>query len=125
MSAATSFPRCEAAMRFIVLLALLLGGASFAQPFVPQTMRIAGTVERVDGDNVTIRAIEGGGTNTVHLAKNAVVFGIARATLTDIKPGAFVGVGAMPEPDGSQRAIRVTVFSEQQRGLGEGFRTWG
>jgi hypothetical protein len=111
-------------MRFIVLL-VLLAAPSFAQPFAPQVMRIAGTVERVDGDDVTIRAIEGGGTNTVHLAKNAVVFGIARATLADIKPGAFIGVGATPEADGSQRAIRVTVFSEQQRGLGEGFHPWG
>jgi hypothetical protein len=112
-------------MRAIVLLALLLAAPSFAQPFAPQVMRIAGTVERVDGDEVTIRAIEGGGTNTVHLAKNAAVFGIARATLADIKPGAFIGVGATPESDGSQRAIRVTVFSEQQRGQGEGFRSWG
>jgi len=112
-------------MRFIVLLVLLLGGASFAQPFAPKVMRITGTVERVDGDDITIRAIEGGGTNIVHLAKNAVVFGIARATLADVKPGAFIGVGATPKPDGSQRAIRVTVFSEQQRGRGEGFRPWG
>ena len=26
----------------------------------------------------------------------------------------------MPQPDGSQRAIQVTVFAEVQRGLGEG-----
>jgi len=52
------------------------------------------------------------------------VFGITRATLADVKPGAFIGVGAMPLPDGSQRAIRVTVFAESQRGTGEGFRPW-
>jgi hypothetical protein len=124
MWGAASFPRCETAVRVIALLVLLLGASSFAQPFAPQIMRIAGTVERVDGDDVTIRAIEGGGTNTVHLAKNATVFGVSRASLADIKPGVFIGVGATPEPDGSQRAIRVTVFAEQQRGLGEGFRPW-
>ncbi len=102
----------------------LLSGAALAQPFAPQTMRIAGTIERIDGDALTIRAIEGGGTNTVHLTKNAAVFGVTRATLADVVPGAFIGVGAMPQPDGSQRAIRVTIFAESQRGLGEGFRPW-
>src|SRR6185312_9157276 len=38
-------------------------------------------------------------------------------------PSAF-GVGATPNADGSQRAIRVTIFAESQRGLGEGFRPW-
>ena len=95
-----------------------------AQPFAPETMRISGTIERVRGDDVIIRAIEGGGTNTVHLTKNAAVFAVTRATLADVTPGAFIGVGAMPQADGSQRAIRVTVFAETQRGLGEGFRPW-
>lgn len=111
-------------MRALTFALALLSGAALAQPFAPETMRIAGTVERVDGDAITIRAIEGGGTNTVHLTKNAAVFGVTRATLADVTPGAFVGVGATPQADGSQLAIRVTIFAESQRGLGEGFRPW-
>lgn len=111
-------------MRSLAFALALLSTAALAQPFTPQTMRIAGTIERVDGDEIAIHAIEGGGTNTVHLTKNAAVFGVTRATATDITPGAFIAVGAMPQPDGSQRAIRVTVFAESQRGLGEGFRPW-
>jgi len=30
----------------------------------------------------------------------------------------------MPQPDGSQRAIQVTVLAESQRGLSEGHRPW-
>ena len=52
------------------------------------------------------------------------VFGVVHATLDEVKPGTFIGVGAMPQADGSQRAIRVTVFAESQRGLGEGHRPW-
>jgi hypothetical protein len=111
-------------MRSLAFALTLLSTAGLAQPFAPETMRIAGTIERIEGDDVTIRAIEGGGTNTVHLTKNAAVFGVTRATLADVAPGAFIGVGAMPLPDGSQRAIRVTVFAESQRGLGEGFWPW-
>jgi hypothetical protein len=33
-------------------------------------------------------------------------------------------VGAAPLPDGTQRAIQVTIFAEAQRGLGEGHRPW-
>jgi uncharacterized cupin superfamily protein len=52
------------------------------------------------------------------------VYGVTRATLADVKPGSFVGAGAVPQADGSQRAVRVTVFPEALRGLGEGFRPW-
>jgi hypothetical protein len=111
-------------MRLFGLVLVLAAMPAAAQPFAPQTMRVVGTIEQVDGDNVTVRAIEGGGTTTVHLARNTAVFDVARATLAEIKPGAFIGVGATPNADGSQRAIRVTIFAETQRGLGEGFRPW-
>jgi hypothetical protein len=41
-----------------------------------------------------------------------------------VKAGDYVGVGAMPQPDGSQKAIQVMIFAESQRGTGEGFRPW-
>jgi len=44
--------------------------------------------------------------------------------MADIKDGAFIGSGAMPQPDGSQKAIEVHIFPEQMRGTGEGFRPW-
>jgi hypothetical protein len=49
---------------------------------------------------------------------------VGRATLADIKPGSFIGVGAMPQADGSQKAIRVMIFPEMQRGTGEGHYPW-
>jgi len=94
----------------------------FAQQ--PQTLRIAGTVERVDGQRVTVKPRDGGATLAVDLTGDVAVFGVSKAALSDIKPGAFIGVGAMPQPDGSQRAIQVTIFAESQRGTGEGHRPW-
>ncbi|MFZ0775548.1 MAG: hypothetical protein WAM74_03535, partial [Xanthobacteraceae bacterium] len=61
---------------------------------------------------------------TVKLTDNVQVFGVVPATLADLKTGAFIGVGAMPQPDGSQKAIQVMIFAESQRGTGEGFRPW-
>ena len=111
-------------MRPLVFALLLIAAPALAQPFAPETMRITGTIEAADADSITVRALEGGGTHRVFLAKDARVFGVSSTTLAEVKPGAFIGVGATPNPDGSQRAIRVTVFAESQRGLGEGFRPW-
>ena len=109
----------------MVAVALLLAGiAGAAAQLPPPPPRIVGIGERVDETGVLIRPYEGGGTFDVELAKNAAVFGVSKGTLADLKPGAFIGVGAMPQPDGSQRAIQVTVFAESQRGTGEGFRPW-
>jgi hypothetical protein len=90
----------------------------------PPPPRIAGTIERIDDAGVLIRPYEGGGTFEVELTKNVTVFGVSKGTMADLKLGAFIGVGAMPQADGSQRAIQVTVFAESQRGTGEGFRPW-
>ena len=49
---------------------------------------------------------------------------MAKASLGDIKEGAFIGSGAMPQADGSQKALEVHIFAESQRGTGEGHRPW-
>jgi hypothetical protein len=48
----------------------------------------------------------------------------SKGSLADIKKGDYIGVGATPQADGSQKAIRVNIFAEPQRGVGEGFRPW-
>jgi hypothetical protein len=49
---------------------------------------------------------------------------VVKASLADIKDGSFIGSGAMPQPDGTQKAIEVHIFPESMRGTGEGFRPW-
>jgi hypothetical protein len=88
----------------------------------PQAVRIAGMVEGVDGAVVTVK--QPSGEAKVNLAGNTAVMAVAKGTLADIKPGSYLGVGATPQADGSQKAIRVVIFHESQRGAGEGFRPW-
>ncbi len=102
-----------------LLAAFAAGGASAQQ----QSMRVSGTVESFDGHVLAIKSDKLGEVK-VNLTGDVAVFGVSKATVADVKPGAFIGVGAMPQPDGSQRAIQVTVFAEVQRGLGEGHRPW-
>lgn len=111
------------AMARTVLAAVLLSLAvvpTRAQP--AQGQRVVGAIEAVDGRTLTVKTKDG--QVKVNLADNARVFGVVKATLADIKPGAYIGVGATPQPDGSQKAIRVMIFSEPQRGTGEGHRPW-
>lgn len=103
----------------VSLVAALAATAAWAQ----QTVRVSGTITAVDGTVLTVKARDGA-EQRIRLKDNIGVFGVVKATLADIKPGAFIGVGAMPQPDGSQRAIRVTIFAETQRGTGEGHRPW-
>jgi len=104
---------------FAFVLLLLAAGISGAQ----QTLRVTGVVENFDGRVLAIRSDKLGEVK-VSLAANATVFGVAEAELADVKPGSYIGVGAIPQPDGSQRAIQVTILAESQRGLSEGHRPW-
>jgi len=103
----------------VVLVAAFATVSAFAQQ--PQVVR--GTLDRIDGATLSIKQGEGPDV-TVKLLDNAKVFGVKSAVLADVKPNDFIGVGAMPQPDGSQKAIQVTIFAESQRGTGEGFRPW-
>src|SRR5262245_52728460 len=101
-------------------VAMIAASVAFAQQ--PQTQRIRGTVQAVDGPVLTIKS--GEADVKVRLSDKAAVYGVVKASLADIKPGSFIGVGATPQADGSQRAIQVMIFSEPQRGTGEGHRPW-
>jgi hypothetical protein len=84
---------------------------------------VRGTIVRVDGDTIEIKE-RGGAPAKVHLASNARIASVAKATLSDIKPGAFIGTAATPRTDGTLQAIEVHIFPESMRGAGEGTRAW-
>jgi hypothetical protein len=110
-------------MRATIAAASLVAALAATATWAQQAVRVSGTIVAADGAVLTVKARDGA-EQKVRLKDKAAVFGVVRATLADIKPGAFIGVGAMPQPDGSQRAIRVTIFAETQRGTGEGHRPW-
>jgi hypothetical protein len=100
---------------------LATAGVSFAWAQQPQTLRVRGAIEKVDGNTVTVKPAEGAAV-TLTLTKDAQIVGVVKATLAEIKPGSFVGSAAMPQADGSQKALEVHIFAESQRGTGEGHR---
>jgi len=105
-----------------ILLGLVCA-AVLAAPASAQTIRVRGTIEKVEGPVLTVTA-RSGETLTVRLTDDARVVGLEKASLADIKPGAFVGSTAMPEPDGRWIAVEVHIFPESMRGTGEGDRPY-
>jgi hypothetical protein len=87
------------------------------------TIRIRGSIESVDGNTLGIRTREGSDVK-VRMTDNVAVFAVVKTSLSEIKEGSYIGVTAMPEPDGTQKAIAVHIFPENQRGAAEGFRPW-
>jgi hypothetical protein len=87
----------------------------------PQTQRVRGTIEKVDGNTLLIKTPDGAPAS-VTLADNALVVGVLKATIADIKEGSYIGSGALPQPDGTQKAVEVHIFAESQRGTGDGHR---
>jgi hypothetical protein len=102
--------------------ALLAASFAVASAQQAQTQRVVGKIESVDGRTLAVKTRDG--EVKVNITDNVAVFGVVKATVADIKKGSFIGVGAMPQPDGSQKAIRVMIFAESQRGTGEGHRPW-
>jgi len=110
-------------------IARVLTAAVFATAFAvstasaqPQGMPVIGQIQGVDGNLLVIKTQAG--EQKVALTNNVVVWGLEKASVSDVSKGAFIGVGATPQADGSQKAIRVIIFAEPMRGNGEGHRPW-
>ena len=98
--------------------------ATLAAPALAQeTMRVRGTIERIDGSTLYVKTRDGADLK-IALADKPVFTAIIPATLADLKPGTYVGSAAMPGPDGSLSAVEVHIFPEAMRGTGEGHRPW-
>ena len=100
---------------------LVLWSVSLAPAQVP--IRVRGAITKVEGQTLTI-ASRDNSTVDIKMADNFTVIGVVKAALSDIKPGAFVGVAGLPQADGSFRAQEVLVFPESARGSGEGHYAW-
>jgi hypothetical protein len=106
---------------FVAAMTLAFGAPALAQSAPPASARA--TIESVsaDGDTLSVRT-RAGEQQTVHLKPTTRVILVVPAALTDVKPGSFVGVAALPGEGNELKAMEVHIFPEAMRGTGEGFR---
>lgn len=88
----------------------------------PPVLRVRGTIEKVDGQVLGIK-MQNGTSVTVKVADNGPVRQIVKSSLSDIRNGSFLAITAMPQPDGSQKAIAILVFPEGPKPP-DGFSQW-
>jgi hypothetical protein len=108
-----------------VTVAIAFVAALLAAPPVSaqQTVRMKGTIENASGPVLSHKGSDGA-VVTLTLTSDARVIAVVKAGMVDIKPGIFLGSAAMPQPDGSQKALEVHIFPEEMRGTGEGHRPY-
>src|SRR5882672_10226196 len=110
----------------LTTIRLALAGAIIAASCTTataQAVRVRGTIEKTDGNVLSLKSSDGAEVKLT-LTDNAMIVAVVKASMADIKEGTFLGSAAMPQADGSQKALEVHIFPEQMRGTGEGHRPY-
>lgn len=110
--------------RRIAALTLCLAATSASLTWgqaTPAPVRMRGTLLAVSATSITVKD-RGGEVVELALNDKTEVTEVYPISLAEIQAGSFIGTAAMPQADGSQRAIAITVFPEAARGRGEGHR---
>jgi hypothetical protein len=100
----------------------VLLAVSFAAAQAPQVVRVRATVESVNDTVIDAKGRDGAEIK-LQLAANAPVNQVVKSSLSDIKQGDYIAVTAMPQPDGSQKAMAILIFPPNVHPP-EGFRPW-
>ena len=105
------------------LIALLALPAAAQNPPQGTPTRIRGTVEKLDGQALTVKSREGQEL-TITLAPNVTVAHLVKKSLGDIKAGDFVATTSSKGTDGKNHSVELRIFPDAMRGLGEGQYAW-
>ena len=122
MRPAQALPRRHATLAFCLAVSLGAGliTEALAQTASP-TLRLRGNIVSVTPTSLVVKDRSGEVVDLL-MSDKLVVSEIYPIKIEDIKPGSYIGTAAMPQADGTQRAIAVSVFPEAARGTGEGHR---
>ena len=107
----------------IMGMVLALGAVTTLSAQAADKARVRGVVESLSGDTLMVKSREGKGV-TIKLKSGWAVNGIVNASVTDIKPGDFVGIASVPTDSGINGALEVLIFPAAMKGTGEGDYGW-
>jgi len=111
-------------LRFtLALLIAAVASAAVAQAPANPPVRVRGTVEKFEGQNLTVKSRTGDSV-AIKLADNFMTVGISKGSVADIASGKFIGTTSVGERDGALIAVEVHIFPEAMRGTGEGHYDW-
>ncbi len=88
-------------------------------------VRVRGEITKVEGNTLSVKSRTGENL-TVKLAEPMRVAAMVKSSLADIKEGTFIGVSAMPQPDGTPEGVSaIHIFLDSQKGVvADRFSDW-
>ena len=108
-------------MSSLLASALLVGAPSQADDGKPT--RVRGAITAVEGDQLKVHSNPGEDLQ-VNITQDTQVRGVTLAQVSEIKPGSYVGSAAVPQADGTLKALEVHVFAPEMAGTGDGHRAF-
>src|SRR5258708_12724931 len=73
-----------------------------------QNVRVRGTIEKLDGNNLAVKSRDGAALKLV-LKDNVRIGGVVKASLTDVKADTNVAITSRPRPDGTLEAVELRI----------------
>jgi hypothetical protein len=73
-----------------------------------QNVRVRGTIEKLDGNTLTVKSRDGAELKLT-LKDNVRVGGVVKAKLADVKADANVAITSKPRPDGTLEAVELRI----------------
>jgi hypothetical protein len=104
-----------------MLVAALTGTSLSAGADSSPPVHLRGEIGAVTASSFELTPF-GGQQTEVDWNKATRFASLKAARLSDIKQGMFVGTAAVPQPDGTLKALEIHIFPESMRGTGEGYR---
>ncbi|WPP02195.1 hypothetical protein SFA35_09465 [Pseudomonas sp. HR96] len=103
---------------------LLLSAAVIASAAdMPVVKPLRGTVDSLDNNTLTFTT-RTGAHQSIGLTDKTGIRLVSKTDIDQIKSDSFIGSAATPQPDGSLKALEVTVFEPSLKGSGEGHYGW-
>jgi hypothetical protein len=107
----------------VTLSTFSLRGVTLAQTPAVKPERIRGEIVSLDGRTLKVHS-RTGETVAIEVKPAVTVSALKAITVSEIKPGSFVGTAATTGADGKLTASEVLVFPEAARGAGGGHYAW-
>ncbi len=108
--------------RLLPLLIVTLAVPSIAQQ-QGTPVRVRAEIVKLEGQTLHLKDRKGAAV-AVKLADNYAVSSLSKADIAAIKPGTYVGTAAIPQRDGTLKAIEILIFPDAMKGTAEGHGPW-
>ncbi|KAF2393601.1 MULTISPECIES: DUF5666 domain-containing protein [Pseudomonas] len=105
----------------VTLISLFTAGAVQAAEAPGMRIGVRGEITGVSADSLKVHANSGENV-VIKLTNDTKVRAVTLANIEDIKPGSYIGSAAIPQDDGTLKALEVHVFPPELAGSGDGHR---